>query len=124
MGFLSGFADEIEEAFRSDDPILRREAIGAVGRAEVEDLVPDLLEVAADTGEDGDDRIAAIEALEELQLAEAVDVLDDLLDDDDAEVARAAQEALTEISAWAEIEEGGFDLDDIQALEWDDELEN
>jgi len=121
MGFLSGFAAEIEEAFRGDDPVLRREAMGAAGRAEAEVLIPDLLEAAADAEADREDRIAAIEALEELQLAGAVDLLSDLSDDADAEVARAAREALQEISLWTEIEEGGFDLDDVQALDWDDD---
>lgn len=124
MGFLPGFAEEIEEAFRGDDPVIRREAIAAVGRSELGHLVPELIDLATDTEADREDRIGAIEALEELQSADAMDALEELLDDDDDEVSQVAEAALEELQTWMDLDEGGFDLEDIQALEWEDLDEN
>lgn len=121
MGFLGGFDDEIETAFRGDDPILRREAMRAAGLAELEHLAPELLEVAMDAEADPEERIAALEALGELQQVDYQDEIQELTDDEDPEVAEAAQEALEEIETWAGIAARDFDLDDVESLEWDDD---
>jgi hypothetical protein len=126
MGHLPGFQDEILEAFRGRDPVIRREAMRAAGRSATgEVLAADLLAIAADRVADRDDRLAAIAALADHQPDEAAGVLDRLVDDPDPEVAAAAREALEEADLWEGLgdddledpDDIGFDVDDLAELD-------
>lgn len=124
MGYLGGFEREIEAAFRGDDPMLRREAMRAAGQAELEGLAPSLLAIAADPKADPEDRGAAVDALGDLQYEAAEPVLEALLHHEDEDLAEAAEIALEEIRTWSGLDdlmEGGFTLEDIENLDWEDE---
>ncbi|MGD2114718.1 MAG: HEAT repeat domain-containing protein [Acidobacteriota bacterium] len=115
MGFLGGlpeddFDDEIAEAFGSDDPLVRRQAILAAGRAGVERLAGPVMDLAGDRHADREDRLAAIEALGEWMLSDAAELLQDLLGDPDAEIAEAAEWALDEATLLSELDD---ELDEL-----------
>ncbi|MFP3938742.1 MAG: HEAT repeat domain-containing protein [Thermoanaerobaculia bacterium] len=99
MAFLGGFRDEIVEAFGSDDPLVRRQAIRATGLSDeaAGALRKAILALAADLGAEREDRLAAIWALGEGQPRGARDLLEDLTEDRDPEIAEAAEDALEEI---------------------------
>lgn len=98
MAFLGGFRDEIVEAFEGDDPLIRREAIRAIGHSDVaaEALGGKIVALARNPGTDREERLAAVEALGEGQPPGAQGVLKDLAGDPDGEIAAAAEASLEE----------------------------
>jgi len=118
MGQLGGmaggpFEEEIRTALGDSDERLRREAMLAAGRAGLEELAPELMDVAGRTDVDREDRLAAIEALGEMMPDGASEVLRSLLDDPDREVAMMAEEALEDILLFSDADlDLDFDPDD------------
>ena len=114
MGYLSGFDNELVEAFESGSELVRCEAIRAAGERGVKRLAGPLLALAADLEADRDERLAAIEALPKMEHPRAFEVLDELGADPDEEIAEAADEALGEVRMFALAEEAlGDDSDDF-----------
>jgi hypothetical protein len=121
MGFLGAvrgvdFDDEITEAFSSDDPLLRQEAILAAGQAAVERLTEPIMDLAGDPDAEKDDRLAAISALGEMMLTDAAELLEELLDHPDDEIADTAEWALGEIGPFMGLD-ADEDLDDLPDFE-------
>ena len=121
MGHLSGFQDEIIEAFRKGEPPVREEAVRAAGRSATgEVLADDLRALAADPSADRDLRLAAIEALGELRPEGSSEVLEELQDDRNREIRAAAREALEEVDFWEDLEAGDFEGDDLGDADFED----
>ncbi len=114
MGHLSGFDDQIVEAFDSGSEAVRYEAIRAAGLRGIQRLARPLLALAEDPEADVDERVAAIGALPALEHPRATDLLDELCADPDEAIAEAAEEALDELSMMAMAEEAlGDDWDEL-----------
>ncbi len=113
MGYLSGFDDEIVEAFESGSEMVRFEAIRAAGQRVVKRLAGPLQALAGDPEADHEERLAAIEALPAMEDPRTFELLDELVAGPEKEIAEAAEEALGEVSMLAMAEEA---LDD----DWDE----
>ena len=104
MRFVAGFEDEIVEALASLDPLVRYEAVQAVGSWRVEAAWPVIRDILVAEGGDRDLLLAAIEAVTSLHsdpelIAEA---LSPLAESPDPEIAEAVLDALLMAHApWA-----------------------
>ncbi len=116
MGYLGGFDDEIATAFESGSELVRFEAIRAAGNRGIKRLAGRLLALAEDPAADLDERLAAIEALPNMEHPGTFELMDELCADPDEGIARAAEEALEEVSMLAMAEEMLGDDDDWDEL--------
>ncbi len=94
MRFLPGFDDEVVEALRTGDDILRYEALIAAGEHCILDAWPHVVEVVRRERTDRDLLFAAIGAAPLIRPSEAEDVLAELAQLDDPEIDEVVADAL------------------------------
>lgn len=110
MQFVPGFDEQIVEALRSDDSLIRCEAVHAAGTWGVEAAWPHLVRLLREGTPDKALLLAAVEAVVGVRPEAAEDLLAPLLDSPDEDVAEAAYEAVA--MAEALLGGGGEELED------------
>lgn len=96
MGYIAGFDEEILAALDSDDEDVKREALRAAGRQNLQTAGKTLAAVASNPNAAKPLRLAAIEALGTVDPLNSLDLLNELYDDEDDEIAEMAEYALDE----------------------------
>lgn len=96
MGYIAGFDEEILAALDSDDEDVKREALRAAGRQNLQTAGKTLAAVASDPNAAKPLRLAAIEALGTVAHLNSLDLLNELYEDEDDEIAEMAEYALDE----------------------------
>ena len=114
MGYVKGFADQILESLKSENPDIFYEAVCSAGNRGVKAAWPYIKEII--TGEDIDKPllIAAIDASSNINPYESVDILTELSFSDDEDIAEAVEDALHNAGMYAD------DLSDYDDLPEDD----
>lgn len=110
MRFVPGFEEQIVEALRSDDSLVRCEAVRAAGAWGVEAAWPHLVRVLREGTPEKPLLLAAVEAVVGVRPEEAEELLAPLLHSPDGDVVEAAYEAVA--MAEALLGGGGEDLED------------
>ncbi|MEQ8766340.1 MAG: hypothetical protein RL885_20675 [Planctomycetota bacterium] len=104
MRFRPGFEAEIEEALKSDDDEVHRQAVLAAGSQELSSAWFHVRSLAASENTEKWLRIAAIQAAADIRPESAEKILRELMDHSDEDIAITAENAL--------LESGQFDMDD------------
>ena len=112
MRYIPGFSDQILEALRSDDPLIRYEAVHGASNLGLDGAWPTIVALITNPRTPKDLLLAAIEAAPNIRPEEAGPLVVDLTNSDDEEIVEAADEAMAMAEAALSAEEEDEDDED------------